>query len=729
MHLMPPPHEIDRARASHVQRVSPRSVNESVRPVSAPPPPAFAAKLYLDIETRSEIDLRKVGQYAYAEHPTTEIIVICWALDDAPVETWFPLTEPEPFELRMTLDDPTIQLVAHNASFERTLLSYGPRARYPHMRDLGRWDCTAGRAASYCLPRTLEGAAYALALPVQKDAEGHRLMLTMCKPLPMNRRRGGERYWLEDAESMARLAAYCVRDVDVERAVDRALPAFTAFERRVWELTERMNDRGVGVDDVLMAAAINLVERAEAHVNDRLSRATNGRVAKVTNHGAITLWLQGLDLDDDFASDGVGKAALAAMLERDDLPDIVREVLIMRQENGKSSAAKYVAILRRLSHDGRIRGVMVYCGAASTGRWSSRGAQLHNLIRSALLKKLSVVEAVLADLQSGADLDDITAAYGPPMMVAAELLRPTFIARKGEVLARGDSKQIEARVLPWLAGAEWKLDAFRRFDRGEGPDLYKIGAAGIYHVPPETIGDEDPRRQIGKVSELALGFAGGPGALQAMAKAYGVKIPKYDAPPNTPYDQREPPPDGSDEWIKLMWRAANPEAVKFWRDIDDAAVACMQAAPGRDFPVGKTGRVSFRRNARVLRMRLPSGRPLFYWNPRLIEQRTPWGKVNQVVRFWSEDAQTKRWVPFVAYGGLWTENAVQATARDLMAHWLLEMESAGLPPVLSVHDEGVVETGRPGAAALVDAIMRQKPAWAGDLPVSSDSSAGPRYLK
>lgn len=695
-------------------------------------------RVHIDIETRSMCDLTRCGVYVYAADSSTKILVVCWAVEDQPVETWFPHRGAMPFELEMllALKPDAIEWCAHNASFERNVLGAAPGRRigFPEgFSSLAYWDCTAARAARWGLPRSLDGAARALSCTFRKDKGGYTLMMRMCKPLPVNQRARG--FWLEDEESFTRLGEYCVLDVETEREIDGRILPLSAFERAVWEMTERANDTGVLVDDVLMSCAADMVDRAEVYVNDRLNRLTNGRVKKVTNHTAITEWLQGFNADDsdlveddvrELGKDGVGKAALAAMLERDDLPDIVREVLLLRQANGKSSAAKYRAIVKRLSADHRIRGVLVYCGAASTGRWSSRGAQLHNLPRSLKVANLATVEQIKRDLLAGCSIEDIAEFYGPPMVIASELLRPTFMAPAGKKLVRGDSSQIEARVAPWLAGAEWKLEAFRRYDNGTGKGLYEIGAGGIYGVPPESIGKEDPRRQIGKVSELSLQFQGGARALQAMAKGYGVKIPRYVHDPKVAYFDRPPTPAGTDEWIKEQWREANPEIVALWGTMNQAAVDCMSAPPGALFPAGK--HINFWRNGSILVMRLPKSR-LVYWNPCLVESVTPWGKTQLSVRYWAEDSQSKQWRPFIAYGGLFFENAVQATARDAMAYWSLEMERAGMPPILSVHDEGVGESDAPDAEDVLRHIMKSGVPFLPGLPVNTDVSSGPRYLK
>lgn len=697
-------------------------------------------KLHEDYETRSAADLKKVGIYAYFEHPSTEILCVAWAIDGEAPAVWYPRREPIPARYAAARANPAVKLGAHNSDFERIGAGSAAGRRIglgPLPRE--RYDCTAARAARCGLPRTLEGASAAVALPVEKDKEGAALMRRMCKPVKPRKKHGeppappGAYVWLEDDASLDRLGAYCCRDVVVEQALDAKLPPLRPDERETWLLTCAMNDRGIAVDADLLLSTLLLVEAAEAEIVGTLAEMTGEHFPSL-HHAYVTKWLSSIGYDD-LITDGVGKAAVAALLERGDLDPLVRSVLIIRQEGGGTASKKYAAIMNRLSLDGRLRGVLVYCGAAATGRWSSRGAQLQNLLRMALLKKPARLAAAIRDVCAGATPSEVTDLHGPPIIIAGELLRPTLIASDGNWLVRGDSKQIEARVLPWLAGAEWKLDRFRAFDAGTGPDLYKVAAAGIYKTTADLIADEDPRRQIGKVSELALGFEGGAGALQAMARGYGIKIPRCP-----PLDRLagEVAPGGSDEWIKQEWRRANPECsdrdTGFWARIAGAALACARSEPGAFYPVGDLG-LGFVRNSEAMVMRLPSGNSLFYWNPRVEYRATPWGEQRLTVIYRSEDSVTHQWREFAGYGGLFTENAVQATARDLMAYWLRLMDAAGLLPVLTVHDEGVGDVPRArfplpeDAANAINAIMKQKPGWAGLLPVSADATAGPRYVK
>ena len=700
-------------------------------------------KLFVDIESRSKVDLTKRGVYVYAEDDSTEITVVCWALDDGPVQRWHHQQgRPLPRDFLGLLADPSITVVAHNAGFERTMFAGKPGCRIGIKPvPLERWECTAALAACFGLPRSLEGVGVALSLPVQKDKDGHKLMLKMCKPLkPKARPRlpgetpaeyraikprllaeaeAGPTQWLEDLASLERETDYCVLDVETERLIAAQLPPMPASEREVWLLTEEMNDRGLLVDEALLVEVLFLIDDAEAQINAELRKITNGQVQRVTDHGAITRWLRGFGVDDealaDLGEDGVSKHALIQMLSRTDLPDIVRNVLQLRQDGGKSSTAKYNTMLRLMCADGRVRGSLVYAGAQATSRWAGKGIQPQNLRRADTLAKK--MYAAIADLMAGATLAEMVERYGPALVIASEMLRPIFIAGPDEHLVRGDSAQIEARCLPWLAGAEDKLEVFRAYDAGTGPDQYRITAAKILGILIEAVTSAQ-RQAYGKVPELALGYQGGVGAFQSMAKVYRVEMTDEQA----------------DE-IKVQWRAANPKIVAFWRELEDQAVACMLAPPdGTLFPVGTRG-CGFKRNSKALLLRLPSGHCLVHWSPRLRQKVTPWGREYWQVVHKEQNAKTKQWWDCEAYGGKWCAKLTQATARDLMAYWLAEGRKAGLRLMLTVHDEMV--GGAPkdrfptveDATATVVGIMKRVPSWAAGLPVSSESSAGHRYHK
>lgn len=684
-------------------------------------------RVYLDIESRSQIDLRKVGVYVYAEHPTTEILMVCYQLDRGAVQTWIPFWgAPMPADLAAALTRPETRLVAHNASFERIMLS-GPAGRRigmpARLRNVALWDCTAARAACFGLPRTLQGACSASGVAAEKDAEGHRLMLQMCKPRKARKAEPPGVYWHDDDARMLRLAEYCARDVVAEVAIFDKLPDLPPAEREAWELTEEANDFGIAVDTALLIRIALLVEEAVADVDARISAATGGAVPRVSDHAALTRWLltQGIDdqITDTAGKTSIGKAVVAALIEESDLDPFVRSVLCMRRDGGGAASKKWHAILHRMSDDGRIRGALVYCGAASTGRWSSRGAQLQNMPRGGNVD----TEAAIRDVLDGADMATLDFIHGPVLIMAADLLRPAFVSTPDAWLARADYSQIEARVLAWMAGAEWKLDAFRAYDAGTGPDLYKVAAAGIYRVALADV--TKAQRQIGKVGELALGFQGGAGAFLAMAKGYGVVIPREEA-----------------ETIKVAWRETNPEAPIFWRALNDKAVECMLGPPGRWHPVeagldgGHATGIAFCHNRETMAMRLPSGRSILYWSPKIRDVPMPWGGYHPTVQYRAEDSVTKQWWNFTGYGGLFCENAVQGMARDIQRDSMRRARHVdGLHCVLTVHDEGIFEASkrlfptREVAAGAVARLALTPCLWAPGLPVAVDASAGPRYVK
>lgn len=684
--------------------------------VDAPLPPR---KLHIDYETRGVPDLNQCGVFPYAEHPHTSALVLAWAIDDEPFDCWNILRgHPMPARLRAVLLNPDVQICAHNANFEWVIsMVVGRRQGFldeeclAAMMPLMRWSCTAARACSCGLPRALEKVAQALQLEHQKDMAGHKLMLEMCKPYAFDMDMNP--LWLEDAGRMERLRQYAMSDGYAEREVDDYLPELSEFEQEVWACTERMNSRGVEVDKVLLQKLSVAVGDAVASLNNKINRLTNGQVEKVSQPKRIVAWLKNYDIDTE--DDKIGKWIIAGLLEDPAIPAIVREVLVTRRDGGKSSTSKFNTMMKRLNLDGRIRGALLYAGAAATARWSSRGVQLQNLPRGKIVKDvLAAIEAIL----TGMPLAEIETTFGPPMVVFSELVRPILIAAPKCWMARGDYSQIEARVLPWLSGEEVKTRAFMAYDRGEGPDIYIVTAAEMYRVLTSSIDKDDPRRQSGKVTDLACGFGGGKGALHAMAKIYGMKLTDEQA-----------------QTFVDLWREANPNTKQFWYDLENAAVRCMQSAPGQVFRVGRTGLISFKRNNQCLAMILPSGHRIIYWYARLEEVDTPWGTRKWAVTYYGEDSQKHIWRRFTAWYGIFCENAVQAIARDIMAYSLVMLERRNMRPVLTVHDEAVCElrkrdypTAWLAAKSVLD-VMLERPSWAPGLPIAAEASADVRYTK
>jgi DNA polymerase len=345
------------------------SVGESTVPID----------LFLDIETRSACNLLAQGLYVYAEHPSTQILCVSYAIDDSAIKTWYVFNgDPLPADLHDAILNPRTRFIAHNASFERVLLVVvGRRLLLPELwqafRCIERWSCTAARSALMGLPRALDNVARALGLAIQKDQDGYALMKRMCAPNSLDF--AGRWTWIEDADSVKRLGEYCEVDVAVERLVHREVPPLSPFEHAVWATSERMNDRGISVDPVLLQKLIFFTADAEKAASEKISQLTDGFVPKVTNAVKLREWvvMQGLeeanDLDAKGKPNGVGKWMLQRWLDDETLPPLLREVLTVRKEGGKSSTKKFVAIAGRLNLDNRIRGTLLYCGAASTSRF------------------------------------------------------------------------------------------------------------------------------------------------------------------------------------------------------------------------------------------------------------------------------------------------------------------------------------------------------------------------
>lgn len=378
----------------------------------------------IDIETRSCCDLRATGGYVYATHTSTEILCIAWCVDKEPMKSWrFDTGGPNTIEeCNADLQDAII--VAHNYEFELSVMTgpAGKRIGLVVPTDLDVWSCTAARSAALGLPRALGNVGAALNLPVQKDDAGHRLMMQVSRPKPKTGFGGVPPVYFDDADRITRLVEYCITDTEVERLLDQKLPELSDTEREVWQITGRMNEHGVGVDDALVLRLAFLIEDATRALNSRIQESTKGAVPAVTNHEALVRWLQA----EGIPAESVAKAAVTEMLANPDIDPVVREVLVYRQEGGKSSAAKYRSLIHRMSNDGRIRGALVYCGAASTGRWSSRGVQLQNLPHGASAYD---AEEAVADIMADTPLEVLEAFYAPGLVLASQLLRSCFLAK------------------------------------------------------------------------------------------------------------------------------------------------------------------------------------------------------------------------------------------------------------------------------------------------------------
>jgi hypothetical protein len=450
--------------------------------------------LHLDLETRSTVDLKVAGPWVYAQHPSTDLWCACWAIGDGPIQTWRPGDPPpSPLVEHVTAGHP---LVAHNAmAFERVIWRHilAPRYGWPEPA-LEQWHCTAALAAAMALPRSLNEAARALGLPVQKDMGGHRLMLQMARPRLIEP--DGRIIWWAIPDKVRRLIAYCRQDVEVERALHRRLRPLSDEERELFLLDARINERGVAVDLQLVGAAERLVAETQAELDAEMYGLTGGVVEAATQAGRLVTWLRTRGIE----AESVDKPAVAELLDAD-LPDDVRRVLEVRAEAARSSTAKLQAFRARTCRDGRLRDNLLYHGAA-TGRWSGKGLQAQNLPRPSTVAD---VDAAIRDIRAGKATWWIDLFHGPPMGVVSDCLRGMLVAGPGMELIAADFAAIEARVLAWLAG---QRDLVRLF--ATGGDVYRHMAAEIYGWPADSIAKGSLERQLGKQAVLGCFAAGTP---------------------------------------------------------------------------------------------------------------------------------------------------------------------------------------------------------------------------
>lgn len=718
-------------------------------------------RLHKDFETASALDLLKVGTHNYAQHWSTHIICMSYAWDNEPPRRWFP-GQPYPADVAEHEAAGGI-VVAYNAAFEYEIHNVvlprmverrtpeGQKIKYGN-RPLThqQLDCVMARANAMALPPKLEKVAIALGLSANKDMEGNRLMKQMCKPKPLPRGvvehpKGwtgidctfcnghgvddennrcnhcagtgevyGELYeWWREPEKIERLAAYCDQDVIVEQAVDRVVYQLSPSEQIAWRLDQEINRRGLPLDIALAERITKLVEVAHERLDLKMQKITNREVKACTAPFQIKKFLE---THCGIVTESMDKEAVQKLLDAPGLPKLAEQVLLLRQAAAKSSVAKFDTMLEAVSRDGWVRGMFNY-HAATTGRWGGRKVQMQNLVRWPKwfkMRDVDVIINVIMQFPPAQAVDWIEVFYDDVLQILPYLLRPTIRADRGHVIYSADAANIEGRGLAWLAGEQWKLDAFAAYDAGTGPDLYKVMAASVIGKPIAEV-DDDERQGQGKVPELACGYGGGVGAFQNMAKVYGVTVSNETA-----------------DRVKVAWREKNPCIVDLWGDLEGAAIDAVRH-PGEKFKAGAPGRqTTFLRNETCLRALLPSGRVLVYMYPSVKERETPWGSLRDAVHFWAWDSEKNRWAEDNTYGGKLSENVTQAICRDLLLNAMLNVRKAGFSIILHVHDEVVVHVPKGHPTLTRDLFAREcsrLPAWAYGLPLVFKANEVERYSK
>ena len=657
-------------------------------------------ELGIDIETFSSVDIKN-GAYAYSEAPDFEILLIAYKFSDEDKVKLIDLTDdPEELEnLRFwdALTDPEVVKTAYNANFERTCLArHTGKAMPPE-----QWRCTMVLAVQLGLPRSLAAVGPALGLTEeeQKKKTGAALIQYFCKPCKPTRTNGQrtKNTRLHAPEKWELFKEYNIQDVVTEQTILKRLRDFRPdqSEQDLWTLDQEINDRGVLLD-IPMAGSI--VEFDTERSADLLAEAQ--QITGLSNPNSLAQlkpWLA----DNGLATDTLRKDDVAAMLADPSLHANVRRVLEIRQTLSKTSVKKYQTMLDIAGEDDRARGIMQFYGG-HTGRWAGRSLQPQNLARNTMPDdELDVAR----EFVKMGDFESLEMIFGEPAPIFSQLVRTAFIPSPGNRFIVSDFSAIEARVIAWIAGEEWRLEVFRN----DG-DIYCESASHIYHVPVVKHGINGELRQRGKVAELALGYGGAVGAMKQMDTSGSV-------------------PEDEMQGIVTQWRAESPKIVRMWRDCQDAAVSVirgnqpkrvLRSLQGTEFYVKLVD------GTPVLFIQLPSGRPIAYWDPKVMDT-----EMGPRITYMTQNQTTRKWERCETYGGKLTENIVQSVARDCLAEKMKLLESMGYPIVFHVHDELILDVPREDkeAAALVDRIMGEPIDWAPGLPLKGGTYECDFYRK
>ena len=650
--------------------------------------------LSLDLETYSSVDLGKSSVYRYAESPDFDILLLGYCADGGEVQV-VDLAQGEqvPPEVIDALTDARVCKWAFNAQFERVCLSQWLRRNgYPlrneryaapddpcmaYLNPAG-WHCTMVWSAYLGLPLSLKDVGAALGLDKQKLTEGKELIRYFCVP----GKDGTRRMPASAPEKWATFRAYNLRDVETEMAIQERLRKYPVPEE-VWaqyHLDQQINDRGIAVDRTLVRGAIDIDERSREELTARLQELT-----MLDNPNSVQQmkdWLAANGLQ----TDTLGKKQVAELLKT--APEPLKSVLVLRQQLAKSSVKKYQAMENAVCADGRVRGCFQFYGAR-TGRWAGRNIQLQNLPQN----RMPDLEQARSLVRAG-DYDSVRLLYDSTPDVLSQLIRTALIPSPGRTFFVADFSAIEARVIAWLAGEQWRQQVF-----AEGKDIYCASASQMFGVPVEKHGVNGHLRQKGKIAELALGYGGSVGALKAMgAIEMGLKE-----------DELKPLVDA--------WRTANPMIVKLWWEVDRAVTRAVS-----DKTATETHGIRFTCQSGMLFITLPSGRRLAYVKPRIGENQFG----GSAITYMGTNA-AKQWARLESYGPKFVENIVQAISRDILCYAMQALRDCAI--VAHVHDEVILEADPGMSLEAVCERMGRTPPWAQGLLLRADGYATPFYKK
>jgi len=642
--------------------------------------------LSIDIETYSSENLAKCGVYRYCQSPDFEVLLFGYSVDGGPVKV-VDLANGEiiPDEIICAIVDDKVIKWAFNAQFERICLSRYLGGSVGTYLDPASWRCTMVWAATLGLPLSLEGVGAVLGLEKQKLKEGKDLIRYFCTPAKAKDGTTFRHFSTDAPEKWETFKAYNLRDVETEMAIQDKLAKFPVDEAEWvnYHLDQRINDRGIMLDMTMVHQAIACDDQFKRTHMDQ-ARSVTG-LENPNSPAQLKEWLAERGVE----ADSLSKAAVLQMLEEAD--GEVELALSLRQELAKSSVKKYTAMESVVGADSRARGLIQFYGANRTGRYAGRLIQVQNLPQNHL-PDLDTVRNLIRE----GHFDTVEALYDSVPMVLSELIRTAFVPKPGHRFFVADFSAIEARVIAWIAGEQWRQEVF-----AGGGDIYCASASQMFHVPVEKHGVNGHLRQKGKIAELALGYGGSVGALKAMG-ALNMGVPEEELKP-----------------LVDAWRLANPNIVRLWWDVDRAASTCV-----REKTTTECRGIKFIYQSGMMFVVLPSGRRLVYVKPRMGINR--YG--NESVTFEGVGEQ-KKWLRLESYGPKFVENIIQATARDILAEAMLRLDAHGYKIVMHVHDEAVIEAPADTSLEDICEVMGQTPTWAKGLLLRADGYICDFYKK
>lgn len=655
-------------------------------------------KLHIDVETYSSIDLRSSGSYKYMQSVDFEILMVAYAFNEDPVQI-VDLAQGEklPQEFINGLLDPDTEKHAHNATFERNAFKH-----YGYDIPIDQWRCTAVKAAYCGLPFSLEMVSKALGFGEDKakSATGKNLIRYFSIPVKPTKANGKRvrNFYYHDLEKWEEYKSYCIQDVEAEREIDNKLINYELplFEKRNYILDQKINDLGLLTDLNLAQNAYDIDLQFSNNIKSKVKELTG--LENPNSPAQLKQWLS-LQLNREITS--LTKDSVDVLMKEVG-PGLVSDVLGYRKKLSKTSIKKYLSMLNCACEDERVHGLFQFYGANRTGRWAGRLVQLQNLPQNHLPDLQNA-----RDLLAKGDYEVMNMVYEDIPKILSQLIRTAFIAKPKHTFAVADFSAIEARVLSWLAGETWREEVFR----GHGM-IYETSASMMFNLPlkdclKEEKGGQPGIRDKGKTAELALGYQGSVGAMAQMgAEKMGLSETEM-------------------KLIVTKWRKANPQVVKLWYDMERCA---KKAVKKKGKIISKFKNLEFDYDGTALTIKLPSGRKLYYWNPKF--KRGKWDRIS--LAYMGIDAKIRQWVHIDTYGGKLVENIVQAISRDLLADSMLRVDEAGYDITMHVHDELVAEVPEEGAQddlTKIENIMGEPIPWAEGLPLNADGYVTPFYKK